>query len=95
MTRFGNFDSLSTQFVPDLGADPVAASLGLGSVHLPGVTVVTHTASEATRQTDPNSEALKSLNGQITVTPMQFGYEAGTAAGKQFGSKLKAILKAE
>lgn len=93
-TRFGDFDSLSMKFVPDLGADPVAASLDLGSVHLPGVTVVSHAAGEATRQTDPNSEALKSLNGQITVTPMQFGYAAGTA-GKQFGGKLKGLLKAK
>jgi hypothetical protein len=55
MTRFGNFDSLSTKFVPDLGADPVAASLGLGSVHLPGVTVVTHTASEAPARPIPTA----------------------------------------
>ena len=76
LTRFGNFDAYETKFTEDLGADPVAAAYGLGNYHFPGVTLYPHSADEATRQTDPRSEALLSLKGYVTVTPMQFGYEA-------------------
>lgn len=93
ITRFGNFDSLNTKFVADLGADPVAAAYGLGNYHYPGVTISMNTVDDATRQTDQKSEALQILKGNITVTPMQFGYEAAPSEGFLFGLYLAHALR--
>jgi 5'-nucleotidase len=75
LTRFGNFDYIGSKFVSDISTDPTAANIGLGNVHLPAIAVVTRTAADATEHTDQDSEALQMLKGNITVTPMDFGYE--------------------
>jgi len=93
VTRFGNFNSFDVRFVADLGSDPVAAAYGLANLHYPGVTIVPHTPADATAKTDPKSEALLSLQGHITVTPMQFGYELPKVSGELFGLRLKKAFE--
>jgi hypothetical protein len=44
-------------------------------------------------KTDPKSEALLSLQGHITVTPMQFGYELPKVSGELFGLRLKKAFE--
>jgi 5'-nucleotidase len=93
VTRFGNFDAYDVHFVMDLGADPVAASYGLGSVHYPGISLSTRTAADATATTDPKSEALVDLQGAISLTPMQLGYEAPLAAREVLSARLRAAFE--
>jgi len=95
VTRFGNFDSMDVHFVADLSTDPIAASYGLGNVHLPGVAVSVHTADEANPTTDRKSEALKSLQGYITLTPMENGYQVSSMEAIQLTAYLKKALKAK
>jgi 5'-nucleotidase len=76
MTRFGDFDYVTTRFVMDLSKDSRAEALRLSDVALPGVTTVSHGAASASKGTDRLSEALVMLEGRISVTPMQFGYAA-------------------
>ncbi|MDH4872743.1 5'/3'-nucleotidase SurE [Pseudomonas sp. BN515] len=92
VTRFGNFEKYPLHFVPDLGADPVAAGYGLGDVHLPGVSFSINTANDASGATDPLSETLHSLNGKITLTPMQVGYEVPQASWQQLNQYLRKAL---
>jgi 5'-nucleotidase len=93
ITKFGNFDMFDTRFVTNLGADPTAASYGLAGVNLPGVTIVPHTSADADTGTDPKSEALLSLDGYITVTPMQQGYEVRGMPQKAMDNYLTKLLK--
>lgn len=93
VSRFGNFNSYDVRFVTDLSQDPVAAAVGLGSVRLPGVTIATRTAADATRETDPRSEALLSLRGHVTLTPMQTGYEAPVIGRELLGIRLKGLFE--
>jgi len=86
ITRFGNFDVYDIHFVSTLADDPLASQV-LPPAYLvyPGLTVQLKTAADATRDTDPKSEALVNLNGSITITPMQFSYEVSPTAGKLLG----------
>jgi len=93
VSRFGNFNSFDVRFVTDLGADPVAAAYGLGNVHFPGVTIVPHTTADATAGTDARSEALLSLQGNVTITPMQGGYALPKLTGEIFGLRLKQLFE--
>lgn len=93
VSRFGNFNSFDVRFVADLGADPVAAAYGLGNYHFPGVTIVPHTAADATAKTDPKSEALLSLQGHVTITPMQSGYALPKATGELLSLGLKQLFE--
>lgn len=93
VSRFGNFNSYDVRFVADLSQDPTAAALGLGNVRLPGVTIATRTAADATRETDPRSEALLSVQGHVTLTPMQMGYEAPVFARELLGIRLKGLFE--
>jgi 5'-nucleotidase len=93
VSRFGNFNSFDVRFVPDLGADPVAAAYGLGGYHYPGVSIVPHTVADATAQTDAHSEALLSLQGNVTITPMQGGYELPKLNGDAWGQRLKRLFE--
>jgi 5'-nucleotidase len=93
MTRFGNFDAYDVKFVGDLGADPVAAQYGLANVHFPGITISSKTLDDVTESTDLKSEALELLKGNVTLTPMQFGYEASASESSQFNNFLKILCK--
>lgn len=93
VSRFGNFNSYDVRFVTDLSQDPVAAAVGLGNVRLPGVTIATRAAADATRETDPRSEALLSLRGHVTLTPMQTGYEAPVIGRELLGIRLKGLFE--
>ncbi|NVK43888.1 MAG: 5'/3'-nucleotidase SurE [Oceanospirillaceae bacterium] len=93
VTRVGNFDQMVTRFVTSLGDDPFAAGLGLAGVDLPGVTLSFNGPADATDASDPQSEALKLLEGNITVTPMQFGYEASLEQGHRLGQYLRQAMQ--
>lgn len=93
VASFGNFNNFDVRFVTDLGADPVAAAYGLGSYHFPGVTITLKTAADATRSTDPKSEALLNLNGNVTVTPMQMGYETSALARGLLSLQLREVFE--
>lgn len=93
VTRFGNFNYLDLRFVTDLGANPTAAALGLGQVHLPGVVVNVKTAADAPEGTDPKSESLVNLQGAITLTPMQRGYEASLLPRELYSVRLKKLFE--
>lgn len=96
ITRFGNFDSLDVRFVAKLGDDPVAQhALPSQYLNFPGITVTTKTAADATSDTDPKSEALQNVKGNITITPMQFGYEVAPMEEALLGVYLKAALKSK
>jgi len=84
LTRFGNFDYIGSRFVADISTDPTAAAVGLGNVHLPAIGVVNRTVDDVTDATDEDSEALKMLEGNVTVTPMDFGYEISRVELAQF-----------
>lgn len=93
VTRFGNFDSYDVHFITKLGDDPRAQQvLPAQYLNFPGITVQTKTAADATSSTDTKSEALVNLQGKITVTPMQFGYEVAPTTGVLFGLYLKNAL---
>jgi 5'-nucleotidase len=77
--RFGNVEFYRMRFVEDLGADPMAAALGLRDVHKPGISFVASDREHLPADADPDSEALMSVQGFITVTPMQAGYEMAPA----------------
>ncbi len=94
ITRFGNFDSYDVHFVARLGDDPVAQQvLPAQYLNFPGITVQTKTLADATSNTDPKSEALVDLQGKITVTPMQFGYEVSPLEGQLLSLYLSGALK--
>jgi len=84
LTRFGNFDYIGSRFVADISTDPTAAAVGLGNVHLPAIGVVNRRVDDVTDETDEDSEALKMLEGNVTVTPMDFGYEISRVELAQF-----------
>ncbi|MFC6672052.1 5'/3'-nucleotidase SurE [Marinobacterium aestuariivivens] len=93
VTRFGNFEQMNTFFVTSLGDDPLAARLGLAGVDLPGVTFAFSSPDDATADTDPQSEALKLLEGAITVTPMQLGYEASLEESHRLSQYLRQAMQ--
>ncbi|MET0378287.1 MAG: 5'/3'-nucleotidase SurE [Spongiibacteraceae bacterium] len=92
-TRFGNFDWGSIRFVEDLSADPTAAAFGLRDVHAPGITISVKNKTDTTPETDRDSEALQSLNGFVTVTPMESGYEISPAGQQLFDNSVGRALE--
>ncbi len=93
VTRFGNFDSYDVHFVSKLGDDPMAQHvLPAQALDFPGINVATKSAADATSATDPTSEALVNLQGKITVTPMQFGYEVPPAESRLLELYLNCAL---
>jgi 5'-nucleotidase len=92
ITRFGDFDYVTTRFVMDLSKDSRAQALRLSDVALPGVTTVSHDAASASKDTDRQSEALVMLEGKISVTPMQFGYAVTTRAHGRLEKDLAKLL---
>jgi len=94
ITRFGNFDVYELRVVETLAEDPLASQvLPEAYLDFPGLTVNIKTAADATHDTDPNSEALVNLNGNITITPMQFSYEVQHGAGKLLGYLKSSLNK--
>lgn len=91
--RFGNVELYRMRFVEDLGADPVAVRFGLGAVHKPGISFTAIDKDHLPADADPDSEALLSMQGFITVTPMQAGYEVAPAERRNLQPYVEQALE--
>jgi 5'-nucleotidase len=92
-THFGNFEWASVRFTEDLNGDSTATAFGLKDLHGPGISFTVHKKTDATPSTDIDSEALQSLNGFVTVTPMQQGYEMAPERRGVLGHSLQSLFE--
>ncbi|MEE2732548.1 MAG: 5'/3'-nucleotidase SurE [Pseudomonadota bacterium] len=89
-SRHGSYDRYDVKFVADLSQDPVAQSYGLGSVPYPGITIGFN-AEEPTRK-QLKDESVVISDGNIAVTPMQVGFDAGFIERAVTHQRLRGLL---
>ncbi len=92
-TRFGNVEMASMRFVMDLSATASASAFGLRDVHLPGISFTPNRKEQSIAEANNDSEALHNLNGFITVTPMQQGYEVSSERAPILRTQINNVLK--
>ena len=85
----GSYSSVNLKFVPDLSQDPLAQAAGLGNQAYPGITFSPNTTPPTKQQRDDAAAVI--ANGDIAVSVMQVGFDAGPPLRNSVQQRLRGL----